>query len=74
MGKGRYIILIGNYGSGKTEIALNIAIRAAARGERTQVIDLDKVNDYFRMSGRLGGRDVARAVSQRFCRAGAGAA
>ena len=50
MGKGRYIILIGNYGSGKTEIALNIAIRAAARGERTQVIDLDKVNDYFRMS------------------------
>lgn len=29
MGKGRYIILIGNYGSGKTEIALNIAIRAA---------------------------------------------
>ena len=35
MGKGRYIILIGNYGSGKTEIALNIAIRAAARGERT---------------------------------------
>ena len=29
MGKGRYIILIGNYGSGKTEIALNIAIRTA---------------------------------------------
>ena len=53
MGKGRYIILIGNYGSGKTEIALNIAIRAAARGERTQVIDLDKVNDYFRMSDRV---------------------
>ena len=42
MGKGRYIILIGNYGSGKTEIALNIAIRAAARGERTQVIDLER--------------------------------
>ena len=53
MGKGRYIILIGNYGSGKTEIALNIAIRAAARGEHTQVIDLDKVNDYFRMSDRV---------------------
>ena len=53
MEKGRYIILIGNYGSGKTEIALNIAIRAAARGERTQVIDLDKVNDYFRMSDRV---------------------
>ena len=84
MGKGKYIILIGNYGSGKTEIALNIAIRAAARGEHTQVIDLDKVNDYFRMSDRVelleqnkidvGGRNVAWAVSQRFRRAGAGAA
>ena len=50
---GKYIILIGNYGSGKTEIALNIAIRAAEKGARTQVIDLDKVNDYFRMSDRV---------------------
>ena len=46
----KVIILIGNYGSGKTEIALNMAVRAAAKGKRTQVIDLDRINDYFRMS------------------------
>ena len=50
---GSYIILIGNYGSGKTEIALNLAVNAASAGKRTKVVDLDKVNDYFRMSDRV---------------------
>ena len=49
----KIIILIGNYGSGKTEIALNMAVRAAAEGKRTQVIDLDRINDYFRMSDHV---------------------
>ncbi len=49
----RMIVLIGNYGSGKTEIAVNLAVKAAGEGLRTLVIDLDKVNDYFRMSDRL---------------------
>ena len=49
----KIVILIGNYGSGKTEIALNMAVRAAAAGKRTQVIDLDKINDYFRMSDHV---------------------
>lgn len=58
MGRGggdmkKIIILIGNYCSGKTEIALNLAVRAAERGERTQVIDLDRINDYFRMSDHI---------------------
>lgn len=47
------IVLIGNYGSGKTEIAVNLAVKAADAGLRTLVIDLDKVNDYFRMSDRV---------------------
>lgn len=49
----KIVILIGNYGSGKTEIALNMAVMAASEGKRTQVIDLDKINDYFRMSDHV---------------------
>ena len=49
----KIVILIGNYGSGKTEIALNMAVMAASEGKCTQVIDLDKINDYFRMSDHV---------------------
>ncbi len=49
----KVIILIGNYGSGKTEIALNMALMSASEGKRTQVIDLDRINDYFRMSDHV---------------------
>lgn len=49
----KMILLVGNYGSGKTELAVNLAVRSAGKGRRTLVIDLDKVNDYFRMSDRV---------------------
>lgn len=49
----KMLVLVGNYGSGKTEIAVNLAVNAAGEGLRTLVIDLDKVNDYFRMSDRV---------------------
>jgi len=49
----KMIVLVGNYGSGKTEIAVNLAVNGANAGLRTLVIDLDKVNDYFRMSDRV---------------------
>ena len=43
-------VLIGNYGSGKSELALNFAMQAAARGDRTELLDLDMVNTYFRLT------------------------
>ena len=46
----RIIIFCGNYGSGKTEIALNTALKLRSQGERTVLVDLDIVNPYFRSS------------------------
>ena len=44
-------VLIGNYGSGKPELALNFAFKAAETG-RTELLDLDMVNTYFRLTER----------------------
>lgn len=43
----RYMVLTGNYGSGKTELALNLALKYAKQ-YRTTLVDLDIVNPYFR--------------------------
>ena len=43
----RYLVLTGNYGSGKTELALNLAMKYA-QNYRTTLVDLDIVNPYFR--------------------------
>ena len=47
----RFIILMGNYGSGKTELAMELAL-GSPNPEKTLVIDLDMVNTYFRLSDR----------------------
>ena len=49
----KFVILIGSYCSGKTELALNMAANAASAGRRTLVVDLDRINDYFRMSDQI---------------------
>jgi hypothetical protein len=41
-------IITGHYGSGKTNLAVNIALEIAAAGNKCTVIDLDIVNPYFR--------------------------
>lgn len=43
----RFVVLVGNYGSGKTELSLNLAL-ASARKMSTTLVDLDIVNPYFR--------------------------
>ncbi|MBM7622790.1 hypothetical protein [Sporohalobacter salinus] len=44
----RIDIFTGHYGSGKTEIAINYALKLAEEYERVKIIDLDTVNPYFR--------------------------
>jgi hypothetical protein len=44
----RLIFVVGNYGSGKTEVAVNLALVLARRGATVQLADLDLVNPYFR--------------------------
>ncbi|MBN1932137.1 MAG: cobalamin biosynthesis protein CbiA [Desulfobacterales bacterium] len=45
--RGIYII-VGNYGSGKTEVAINLAVNAKRSGLDVRLADLDLVNPYFR--------------------------
>lgn len=44
----RVIIFTGGYGSGKTEIAVNYALKLAKTAEKVAIVDLDIVNPYFR--------------------------
>lgn len=48
----RVFILVGPYGTGKTEVAVNLALRLSAMGRRTALADLDIVNPYFRSRER----------------------
>ena len=44
----RLYILAGHYGSGKTNIAVNLALKLKAEGRKVKIADLDIVNPYFR--------------------------
>lgn len=44
----RIRIITGSYGAGKTEFAVNYALKLAASGVKTALVDLDVINLYFR--------------------------
>ena len=49
MAKGLNIsIFTGNFGSGKTEMAINMALQSAREGNKTVLVDVDVVNPFFR--------------------------
>lgn len=51
-------ILSGHFGSGKTEIAINLALKERQKHEKVAINDLDIINPYFRS------RDVASIFQQ----------
>ena len=42
------VIIVGNYGSGKTEVSINLAVNQKRAGVDVKIADLDLVNPYFR--------------------------
>lgn len=68
----KYFIIIGNFGSGKTELALNMAFRHAALGEKVTLVDYDVINPYFRSTERRPELEAAgvRVISPNFTTSG----
>lgn len=42
------VIIVGNYGSGKTEVSINLAVNRKRAGLEVRIADIDLVNPYFR--------------------------
>lgn len=47
-------IICGHYGTGKTNLSVNLAVDAARSGKKVTLIDMDVVNPYFRSSDHSG--------------------
>lgn len=42
------VVIVGAYGSGKTEVSVNLAVESRQAGKEVRIADLDLVNPYFR--------------------------
>jgi len=42
------VAIVGNFGSGKTEVSINLAVDQKQKGKDVRIADLDLVNPYFR--------------------------
>ena len=42
------VVIVGNFGSGKTEVSINLAVSQKLAGVDVKIADLDLVNPYFR--------------------------
>ena len=64
----RITILCGHYGTGKTNVAVNLALAMAKTGEKVTVADLDIVNPYFRTLDSAAAFETAgiRLICSRF--------
>ena len=64
----RITILCGHYGTGKTNVAVNLALAMAKTSEKVTVADLDIVNPYFRTLDSAASFDAAgiRLICSRF--------
>ena len=64
----RITILCGHYGTGKTNVAVNLALAMAKTSEKVTVADLDIVNPYFRTLDSAADFDAAgiRLICSRF--------
>ncbi len=49
---GRIIAFIGNFGSGKTELAINTALKLKEENDSVALVDVDLINPYFKSSFR----------------------
>jgi len=47
---GRLTVICGHYGSGKTNLSIDLAISAAKNGKKVTLVDMDIVNPYFTSS------------------------
>ncbi|KLU61807.1 hypothetical protein CEB3_c17250 [Peptococcaceae bacterium CEB3] len=54
----RVLVLMGGYGAGKTQLAINLSLQRARAGRRVALVDLDLVNPYFRS------REISERLSE----------